>query len=63
MKDHVPPPLSQSSHLPSNLIHANLGKFKCVPNSKNPRDLEITVSYSFKGKEGAWEGSQHYKMR
>lgn len=39
------------------------GELACAPNAKNPRDLDINLSYSFKGKKGSWAGSQSYRMR
>lgn len=39
------------------------GEVSCAPNSKNPRDLDIAVSYSLKGRKGNWEGQQEYRMR
>ena len=39
------------------------GELSCAPNAKNPRDLDISVRYAFKGKKGSWEGSQDYRMR
>jgi hypothetical protein len=39
------------------------GKLACKPNAKNPRDLDITVSYKWHGKQGEAERSQEYRMR
>ncbi|KFM25389.1 putative protein arginine N-methyltransferase 1, partial [Auxenochlorella protothecoides] len=39
------------------------GTVTCFPNAKNPRDLEIGITYAFEGSEGSWSGDQKYKMR
>lgn len=39
------------------------GNFHCKPNSKNPRDLDITISFSFKGHFQKIEGVQEYYLR
>ncbi|KDD77161.1 hypothetical protein H632_c6p5 [Helicosporidium sp. ATCC 50920] len=39
------------------------GQLTCSPNAKNPRDLEISISYACENAEGKWDGSQSYKMR
>ncbi len=43
------------------LLHA--GQLSCAPNTKNPRDLDISLAYNFKGKKGSWSGKQDYRMR
>jgi hypothetical protein len=32
-------------------------------NKKNPRDLDVTVQYSFNGKRSSASRTQHYRMR
>jgi type I protein arginine methyltransferase len=39
------------------------GTLSCKPNAKNPRDLDITIEYSFEGKHGEAHRVQHYRMR
>lgn len=39
------------------------GTLECIPNAKNKRDLDITLSYSFKGQHGSCQVSQQYRMR
>jgi protein arginine N-methyltransferase 1 len=40
------------------------GELKCVPNEKNPRDLDITIKYKFEGKaHGVLEWEQEYRLR
>jgi len=39
------------------------GEFSCKPGSKNPRDLEITIHYSFKGEYDEIERTHQYFLR
>jgi len=39
------------------------GKFHCKPNSKNPRDLDIVISFTFKGHYQTISGSHQYFLR
>ena len=39
------------------------GTLTCEPNAKNPRDLDISVSYKFDGSIGSAEGKQEYRLR
>jgi protein arginine N-methyltransferase 1 len=39
------------------------GVLTCKPNGKNPRDLDITIEYHFKGAHGEVDRVQHYRMR
>lgn len=39
------------------------GTLTCAPNAKNPRDLDIGISYKFKGAHGKVERQQNYRMR
>ncbi|GAX73379.1 hypothetical protein CEUSTIGMA_g832.t1 [Chlamydomonas eustigma] len=39
------------------------GSLSCRPNSKNPRDLDITISYQFDGENSQCDISQEYRMR
>jgi len=39
------------------------GLIRCRPNSKNHRDLDIEIAYSFKGAAGEVEAVQPYRMR
>ena len=39
------------------------GTLKCVPNEKNPRDLDFVITYEFNGELTTVKGSQEYKMR
>lgn len=39
------------------------GLLECKPNDKNPRDLDISISYSFEGKHGECKRTQAYRMR
>ena len=36
---------------------------KCGPNEKNPRDLDITIAYDFKGATGSAKDVQEYRLR
>eukprot|EP00887_Chlorella_sp_A99_P003197 scaffold9.g3197.t1 len=40
-----------------------VGELSCAPNARNPRDLDIALSYTFEGREGCWSGTQEFKMR
>ena len=47
-------------------VHAGeniTGQLTCVPNAKNPRDLDIGIKYELKGKNGEWEGEREYRLR
>jgi len=35
----------------------------CIPNAKNPRDLDITIQYDFAGQNGKAHNEQKYRMR
>ena len=35
----------------------------CVPNAKNPRDLDIDIEYHLENAEGTWHSTQEYKLR
>lgn len=39
------------------------GSIGCKPNPKNPRDLDITLEYDYKGKETKCHHSMEYRMR
>lgn len=39
------------------------GVLKCVPNQKNPRDLDLSIAYDFKGKHMTAQRTQQYRMR
>ena len=39
------------------------GQLTCSPNKSNPRDLDIVIEYSFKGKNSSAQGRQEYRMR
>ncbi|DBA74875.1 hypothetical protein WJX79_006053 [Trebouxia sp. C0005] len=39
------------------------GILKCSPNKKNPRDLDISMTYEFKGKHMTASRTQQYRMR
>merc|ERR1719272_300982 len=39
------------------------GTIKCVPNEKNPRDLDFVITYEFNGELTSVKGTQEYKMR
>jgi len=39
------------------------GEFSCKPGEKNPRDLDITIKYSFKGQHMSVDGDQRYMLR
>jgi len=39
------------------------GTFHCKPNAKNPRDLDITISYSFQGEHDQITATQNYFLR
>ena len=39
------------------------GKLECVPNAKNPRDLDISIAYDFTGQNGQAHNEQKYRMR
>lgn len=39
------------------------GSLSCAPNAKNPRDLDIEISYNFEGAEQKWNHTQEYKLR
>lgn len=39
------------------------GTLKCAPNSKNPRDLDIVLSYTFEGERGSFARTQRFRMR
>eukprot|EP00898_Chlorokybus_atmophyticus_P001905 jgi/Chlat1/2715/Chrsp180S02865 len=39
------------------------GTLQCLPNAKNPRDLDIAISYNFKGKRSSYKRTQQYRMR
>jgi type I protein arginine methyltransferase len=39
------------------------GTLSCTPNEKNPRDLDISIAYNFKGVHGSFAREQSYRMR
>jgi protein arginine N-methyltransferase 1 len=39
------------------------GEFSCKPNSKNPRDLDISISYKFNGEHDSVDTTQLYFLR
>ncbi|CAI5460178.1 unnamed protein product [Closterium sp. Yama58-4] len=39
------------------------GTMQVKPNAKNPRDLDISVTYKFDGRRGKASRTQHYRMR
>jgi protein arginine N-methyltransferase 1 len=39
------------------------GTMSVSQNKKNPRDLDVTVQYSFNGKRSSASRTQHYRMR
>ncbi|CAI7911950.1 unnamed protein product, partial [Closterium sp. NIES-54] len=39
------------------------GTMQVKPNEKNPRDLDISVTYKFDGRRGKASRTQHYRMR
>jgi len=39
------------------------GEFSCKPNSNNPRDLDISISYQFVGEHDSVDTVQHYYLR
>jgi len=39
------------------------GEFVCKPNSKNPRDLDIDISYKFHGEYDHIEAEHHYCLQ
>lgn len=39
------------------------GVLKCSPNKKNPRDLDIIMTYNFRGKNMQASRTQQYRMR
>lgn len=39
------------------------GVLKCSPNKKNPRDLDIKMTYNFRGKNMQASRTQQYRMR
>ena len=44
-------------------VRVSAGVIQCIPNAKNPRDLDISLQYSFKGKHMACTTSQQFRMR
>eukprot|EP01027_Heterolobosea_sp_BB2_P009285 GEZU01013706.1.p2 GENE.GEZU01013706.1~~GEZU01013706.1.p2 ORF type:complete len:140 (-),score=49.81 GEZU01013706.1:215-634(-) len=39
------------------------GELACKRNDKNPRDLDITIAYDFKGEHQHYKHSQFYRLR
>lgn len=39
------------------------GSLTVAPNTKNPRDIDIVLKYSFNGRRCSISKTQHYKMR
>ena len=39
------------------------GVLTCIPNAKNPRDLDIAIQYDFAGQNGEAHNEQKYRMR
>ena len=50
-------------HSKSLRVSLRAGQLTCSPNKSNPRDLDITIEYSFKGKNSTAQGRQEYRMR
>ncbi len=38
------------------------GRLHCVPNAKNPRDLDIRIAYAFNGENCTVSGEHEYHM-
>lgn len=45
------------------MLVAAAGQLTCAPNKSNPRDLDISIEYSFKGKNSSASAKQEYRMR
>ncbi|GJP61967.1 hypothetical protein CLOP_g19084 [Closterium sp. NIES-67] len=67
-------PKSRSTHWKQTVLYledtltmcqgeAVTGTMQVKPNAKNPRDLDISVTYSFDGRRGKASRTQHYRMR
>lgn len=39
------------------------GRLRCVPNAKNRRDLDISITFSLEGVRSTGETTHHYRMR
>jgi len=39
------------------------GQFTMKPNEKNPRDLDMSISYKFKGEHDSIQATQNYFLR
>jgi len=39
------------------------GEFSCAPNAKNPRDLDLQISYKFTGEHDSIDNTQSYYLR
>jgi protein arginine N-methyltransferase 1 len=39
------------------------GNVSCKPNAKNPRDLDIAITYTFDGRNCEAHRTQQYRMR
>ena len=58
--------LNGKARIHDNLLSAHkclLGTISVAPNKGNRRDLDINLSYDFKGKAGSASDNQDYKMR
>ena len=45
------------------VVGSRAGTLSCAPNASNPRDLDLSMTYTFKGKNATCQGSQKYRMR
>ena len=50
-------------HRYSSTLGSGAGTLQCIPNAKNPRDLDISISYDFAGQNGEAHNVQKYRMR
>jgi len=44
-------------------LAAAQGVLTCAPNSKNPRDLDIDIAFSFRGASGDMDWTQTFRLR
>ncbi|BDA44833.1 probable protein arginine N-methyltransferase 1 [Coccomyxa sp. Obi] len=67
-------PMSRSTHWKQTVLYLQesivicegeviTGSMSCTPNVSNPRDLDLSLTYSFKGKNGSCSATQSYRMR
>jgi protein arginine N-methyltransferase 1 len=70
----LPPPHRRSTHWKQTVFYLDdviticagetvSGTLTCKPNVRNPRDLDITLSYTFEGQHCAAKRTQLYRMR